>query len=61
MYWKYNKYPQNDARYPRISTHLEILYVKHTRKVATRADETALGQEDVGIKGSEGPYKKVVN
>ena len=63
MYWKYKKYLQNDARSTNlsgISTGLQNLNMKHTRKGATRADETVLGQEAVKIQGSGEAYKKVL-
>ena len=63
VYWRYKKYLQNDARSTNlsgISTSLEILNVKHTRKDATRANDTVLGQDAVRIQEFEEPFKKVL-
>ena len=42
-----------------ISTGLQNLNVKYTRKVNTKADETVFSQEAVRIQGSGEPYKNV--
>ena len=60
--WRYKKYSQNDARSTNLSgnpTGSVNLNVMHTRKGATRTDDTVLGQEAVRIQVLGKPYKKV--
>ena len=60
VYWRYKKYSQNDARSTNLSgncTDSVNLNVMHTRKGATRTDDTVLGQEAVRIQVLGEPYK----
>ena len=62
MYWRYKKYSQNDARstnMPGNPTDSVNLNMIHTRKGATRTDDTVLGQEAVRIQVLGETYKKV--
>ena len=62
VYRRYKKYSQNDARSTILSgnpTDSVNLNVMHTRKGATRTEETVLGQETFRIQVSGEPYKKV--
>ena len=61
VYWRYKKYSQNDARSIILSgnpTDSVNLNVMHTRKGATRTENTVLGQEAVGIQVSGESYKR---
>ena len=60
--WRYKKYSQNDATSTNLSgnpTDSVNLNVVHTRKGATRTDDTVLGQKDVRIQVLGEPYKKL--
>ena len=62
VYWRYKKYLQNDAKSTNLSgnpTDSVNLNMMHTRKAATRTDDTVLGQEAVRIQVLGEPYKKV--
>ena len=62
VYWRYKKYSQNDARSTNLSgnpTDSVNLNMMHTRKGATRTDDTVLGQEAVWIQVLGEHYKKV--
>ena len=62
VYWRYKKYSQNDARSTNLSgnpTDSGNLNMMHTRKGATRTDDTVLGQEAVRIQVLGENYKKV--
>ena len=62
VYWRYKEYSQNDTRSTILSgspTDSVNLNVMHTRKAATRTEDTVHGQEAVRIQVSGEPYKNV--